>query len=142
MLKKSKIIILTALFVLPMALFAKVEECAKYKTKYINEGKPVIATEELCIHKKKSFEGAYSKNCQIVNHEKCPFKAVKKGMDYQSFIKEIGSPSFNLCYYVGGTPQLYEIEVAGKWKPFERCTLTETKEFIELAELVEYYRSL
>ncbi len=142
MLKKNNLIIIVAAIIFPFGLWAKGEECGNYKIKYILDGKPVIKTEELCIHKKKTFDGAYSKNCQVVSADKCPFKAVKKGMDYQSFIKEIGSPSFNLCYYVGGTPQIYEIEVASKWKQFERCTWTETKEFIELSELVEYYRSL
>lgn len=142
MLRKNKLITLSALTLLSVNLWAKNEECGNHKTKYIMEGKPVVKTEELCLLKKKTFEGAYSKNCLIVNGDKCPFKAVKKGMDYQSFVKEIGSPSFNLCYYVGGTPQLYEIEIKSKWKPFERCFWSESKEFIELAELVEYYRSL
>lgn len=141
MLRKNNLILIS-LFSIPLNLLAKTDECANYKTKYIMEGKPVIKNEDLCLYKKKSFEGAYSKNCQVVNADKCPFRAVKKGMDYQTFIKEIGSPSFNLCYYVGGTPQIYEIEVANKWKQFERCTWADSKEFIELAELVEYYRSL
>ena len=142
MLKKNKLMFFPILMLTSFSLLAKNDECGNYKTKYIMEGKPVIKTEELCLHKKKTFEGAYSKNCVIVNGEKCPFKAVKKGMDYQTFIKEIGSPSFNLCYYVGGIPQMYEIEIKGQWKPFERCTWSESKEFIELSDLVEYYRSL
>lgn len=117
-------------------------ECGQFQTKYINEGKEVLTKEELCIDAKKKFTGAYSKNCTIVGGPKCPFKAVKKGLQYESFIKEIGSPSFNLCYYLDGQPQMYEIKYKDKWLGFERCYWKETKEFVELAELVEYYRSL
>lgn len=117
-------------------------ECGQFQTKYINESKEVLSKEELCLDVKKKFTGGYSKNCTIVGGPKCPFKAIKKGLAYESFIKEIGSPSFNLCYYLDGQPQMYEIKIKDKWQAFERCYWKDTKEFVELAELVEYYRSL
>lgn len=117
-------------------------ECGQFQTKVINDGKDILSKEDICIDVKKKFTGAYSKNCTVVAGPKCPFKAVKKGLAYEGFIKEIGSPSFNLCYYLDGQPQMYEIKYKDKWQAFERCFWKETKEFIELAELVEYYRSL
>lgn len=120
---------------------ASAVDCKLYNTRYINEKKSVANKEMICILASESSELASSKNCLMLKSKSCPFQNVVKGPEFETFIQEVGSPGFNLCHYLKGSPQLYQIEVQGKWTPFERCFWQNSREFVEVDELIRLYKS-
>lgn len=140
MLKKRNKLLMTLLFV---ATFdAGAVDCKQYETRHINNKKTVTQKETLCILEKKHGLVANTKNCLLLKAPTCPFSKIVKGPEYRSFIGEIGAPGFNLCHYLKGSPQLYEIKIDDKWKRFERCIWSDPSDFVEINELITLYRSL
>lgn len=139
MLKKNKLLL--TIFAL-VTVEASAVDCRLYNTRYFNENKSVASKEIICILASESSELASSKNCLMLKSKSCPFKNVVKVSEFETFVQEIGSPGFNLCHYLKGSPQLYQIEIQGKWTPFERCFWKNSKEFVEVDELIRFYKSL
>jgi hypothetical protein len=139
MLKKNKI--LAAMFFIGLSYSANAIECKTYKTRYINKKSSVVNNEKICITKFGDVT-ATSENCTSITNKKCPFKGLKKSREYRSFVSEIGSPGFNLCHYLEGSPQIYEIQIEEKWKPFERCYFKKSVDFVDIDGLIRYYLSL
>lgn len=117
-------------------------ECKLFNTRYIDNKKTISKQENLCVVDYENSSRASSKNCLMAQVNTCPFHKVKKTLEYESFIQEVGSPGFNLCHYLKGSPQLYEVEIQGKWKPFERCFWKDLKEFSDIDGLITFYKSL
>lgn len=117
-------------------------ECAPFKTKHILKGKTITSHEDICLRQTDKKLSASSKKCQMMDKDSCPFSTLKKGPDYQTFVRPQGSPGFNLCHSLEGSPQLYQIEIKGKWMPFERCFWKGTTEFVDIDYLILYYSSL
>lgn len=139
MLKKNKIIV--SLFFIGLSFSASAIECKTYKTRYIDKKVSIVKSEKICISKYGGV-AATSEHCATITNKKCPFKGLTKTLEYNSFISELGSPGFNLCHYLKGSPQIYQIEVDGKWTPFERCYANKSSDFVDIDGLIRYYTSL
>lgn len=139
MLKKNKMIV--SLFFIGLSFSASAIECKTYKTRHVDKKLSVVKNEKICISKY-GIVAATSENCKEITNKKCPFKGLTKTLEYSSFVSELGSPGFNLCHYLKGSPQIYEIEIEGNWKPFERCFANKSSDFVDVDGLISYYRSL
>lgn len=124
-----------------MPIYAE-DDCQTLKTRHILNGKTIEESETVCLFKRKQNLNASSKNCYPILNSQCQFRTIKKEKDFSSYVTEIGSPGFNLCHALNGSPQLFEIEIKGEWKPFSRCFWQESKEFVDIDELVAYYKTL
>lgn len=113
-------------------------ECGKFQTRWIYKQKTVEKTENICVVE----SHANSVDCGPLIQKTCPFSTLKKNKDYIEMIRPIGSTSFNLCHSMEGSPQLYEIKIGQVWKNFERCFWKKTQSFVDLDELVEFYKTL
>lgn len=137
-LKKNKFIILAINLAFSFSVHAF--ECNTFNTRHIYKQATVNKKEKLCINNE--LTKASSKNCQFLKDNKCPFKSIVKKDKAQNFIREIGSPAFNLCHYLKGSPQVYEIEIKGKWMAFDRCFGKNSQEFADANELYDLYMAL
>lgn len=139
MLKKNKLItFLLTVFTVTSSLAAS-NECQQRNIRFLNNKKMVMKRESVCLLKEDS---GSSKNCMLPNIPACPFSKIKKDLSYDSFLSEISTPGINLCTHLGGRAEAYEMAVRGKWLPYERCIYKNTQEFVELNELIRYYKTL
>lgn len=110
--------------------------CEKFKTRFVLNKKTVTSTEKLCFENEKPS----SENCIPLLNPKCAFSKMKKELSIKQFIGPVGSPGFGLCHSLGGSPQIYEVEIKkGEWKNFDRCFTPDKKDFIDIDLLVKHY---
>lgn len=140
MLRKNNMITLVLSLIVSMKVSAV--ECGSFNTKYILNGNTVTASEKLCLRVTKEQTSAFSEKCHMMDKNICPFSKLKKGPAFETFVKPQGSPGFNLCHHIEGSPQLYQIEVNGKLLPYERCFWKDSSEFVDIDYLILYYKSL
>lgn len=138
MLKRNKILSIVATFFISMSAHSL--ECSTFNTRYTYKQEKVLKKEMVCVNKE--LTKASSQNCLVVKNKKCPFKTITKKDKSQTFVSEIGSPAFNLCHNLEGSPQIYEIEIKGTWKTFERCFAKNSQEFADAGELYGLYLAL
>ena len=111
--------------------------CEVMPTRFILNKKVINQNEKVCI------EGntANSRECISMMNPKCPFSEIDKNLNYRDFVLPVGSPGFNICHHLGGSPQLYEIKMkSGKWEHYERCFSKDKKHFIDVDNLVKNYQ--
>jgi hypothetical protein len=122
--------------------FNAYSNCGKFKTCWVQERKTREKTEELCIDEMNKGLRIFSSDCYPLIQKSCPFSALKKGKAFSEMFQPIGSPGFNLCHSLEGSPQMYEIKIGSDWKNVERCFWKKTKSFVDLSELIEFYKAL
>jgi hypothetical protein len=83
-----------------------------------------------------------SPTCDPIVSESCPFFKIHKNKPFTEMFKQVGSPGFNLCHSISGIPQIYEVKVAEKWQQHERCFWKDQKSFIDISELIDFYKTL
>jgi len=135
MLKKNKFILSTFLLVFSSSVFCN---CEKYPVRWVQNKKTIEKTENICLMGRH----ANSIDCSPLVQKSCPFSALKKSKEFNDMIKPLGSPGFNLCHTLEGSPQLYEIKINNEWKRFERCFWKKTQSFVDIDELVSFYKTL
>jgi len=128
-------LILTNIFLVASCIQTQVFACEKLTTRYIDHKKPIIQKEVLCFEDEKPS----SKNCTPILNKKCYFSKIKTDVSFKQFISPMGSPGFGLCYHLGGLPQIYEVEIKGQWKIFDRCFSADKKEFVDIDNLIRLY---
>lgn len=138
MLKKNKLI--TLISFLTISLSAHSFECKSFNTRYVFNQKAVNKKENLCINTE--LTKASSKSCQFLKDKKCPFHSIVRKDKADNFVRQIGSPAYNLCHDLEGSPQVYEIEIKGKWLSFDRCFGKNSKEFADANDLYALYMAL
>lgn len=107
------------------------------ETRFVLNKKEITQKEKICIDK----DTASSPDCVSMMNTKCPFSKIDKNLNYRDFVQPVGSPGFNLCHHLGGSPQLYEIKSKeGKWEQYERCFSKDKKQFVDVDELIKNYR--
>lgn len=116
-------------------------ECKTYKTRHILKKAIVTKDEKICISKYGGV-AASSEKCSELDNKGCPFNNLKKTLEYENFVSELGSPGFNLCHHLAGSPQIYDVKINDKWTRFERCYGKKSVEFVDINRLIQRYRAL
>ncbi len=108
--------------------------CEVRPIRYIHNSKAVLKSISVCIKNNK----ASSEDCQDMTSAGCFASGwMKEKVAFNTLVKSVGSPGFNLCHLRGGLPQLYEIEVSPKkWVNFERCQSADLKQFVDIDDLI------
>lgn len=123
------------------SISASALECKNFNTRYIDNKKTITKNEKLCVLEINKVKKAASENCLFATADSCPFSKIKSGPNFRTFIRDVGSPAFNICHELKGSPQFYDIELQGKWEQFERCYWKDSKEFIDIGDLIEIYKA-
>lgn len=109
------------------------------QTRFILNKKVINQNEKVCI----DGNTANSPECISMMNTKCPFSEIDKNLNYRDFILPVGSPGFNICHHLGGSPQSYEIKTkSGKWEHYERCFSKDKKHFVDIDSLIKNYQFL
>ncbi len=110
--------------------------CGKFRTRFVLNKKTVTSFEKLCFEN----DRPSSENCIPLLNPKCAFSKLKPELSIKQFIGPVGSPGFGLCHRLGGSPQIYEVEIKkGEWKNFDRCFTPDKKDFTDIDMLVRHY---
>lgn len=137
-LKKNKFII-TLLFC--YSISASAFDCKSFNIRYIDNKKTILKKEKICLLEINKVKKAASEKCLFATAKRCPFSKIKTGANFGTFIRDVGSPGFNICHDLKGSPQIYDIEVQGKWEQFERCYWKDSKEFVDIGDLIDIYKA-
>lgn len=137
-LKKNKFILT---LIICYSVSASAIDCKSFNTRYIDNKKTITKSENLCLLELNKVKKATSKNCLFATAKSCPFSKIKSGANLGTFIRDVGSPGFNICHELKGSPQIYDIKVQGQWEQFERCYWKNSKEFVDISDLIEIYKA-
>lgn len=138
MLKKNNLITIIAAVTFSFSAYSI--ECKSFNTRYVDNQQTVLKSETFCVKAESS--SASSKNCLFLKNKKCPFHSLTKSDKSEDFITGLGTPAFNLCHKIGGSPQIYEIKINEKWSSYNRCFAKKSQEFVDADELYAYYKTL
>ena len=127
----------TFIFLLSFAFSAFA--CEEKATRYILNKMPKSQKEEICFSAK--LDMANSKECSPVSNPKCWFSKIDKKKKISDYIGPRGSPGFNLCHALKGSPQIYEIELKPNvWRSYSRCFSPNKKHFVDISTLIPLYK--
>jgi hypothetical protein len=112
--------------------------CENLNARYVLYKKTIITNEKFCFENSRP----NSENCNPILNPKCPFSIIRKDIKFKDLNGNIGNPSFRLCHRLQGSPQIYDVEIGkNNWSTFSRCFSQDLKEFVDLDNLVRYYKS-